>query len=296
MQVRPHWRAQDVKFSQITCAMSNKVYCVSSGAEKVLLRIYGSADHGLFVRSEEVKQTSLLASFGFGPQVLRTFDLGRIESWVQGGTPSNEAMRTPTAVGAIAKKLRALHEKTGLNHNDLHRNNMLFAEDGSVEFLDFEYSGPADPAYDIANHFNEWMYPYTGPDPHLFQLGLYPSLFQRRDFASHYLGNTAGKGTIVDDFLVEVERRRKDSHAFWIDWAVRTGPSDFNGLYAQARRTLLQGDHVHGQVLGTETGPRKTLQNVARTVAGLYTLRPLSALLQAPNALEAMALQRASLC
>merc|ERR1712176_1556922 len=53
------------------------------------------------------------------------------------------------------------------------------------------------------------------------------------------MGNAEGKGA-VDDFLEQVERRRDESHAFWIDWAERTGPSDFNDLYIQARQTLLQ--------------------------------------------------------
>jgi hypothetical protein len=149
-------------------------------------------------------------------------------------------MRSEEAIPVIARKLRKLHDDTGLNHNDLHHNNMLFSRDGKVEFLDFEYSGPADPTYDIANHFNEWMYPYTGPNPHLFQIGLYPSFAQRRLFCEGYLGNTAGKGAVLDDFVQKVEGRRQDSHEFWIRWADRTGPSEFNDLYAKARRTLLK--------------------------------------------------------
>jgi len=273
--VQPRWKAEEVVFEQITSALSNTVYRVRRGDDKLLLRLYGSAEHGLFTRSEEVRRSLFLASHGFGPQVLHTFDGGRIESWVDGDTPSNTFMRTSGAIAEVAKRLKSLHDKTGLNHNDLHRNNMLF-KDGEVQFLDFEYSGPCDPAYDIANHFNEWMYPYTGSDPHLFQLRLYPSLAQRRHFASNYLGDTSGKGSIVDDFLKEVESRRQDSHTFWVNWAERTGPSEFNYLYASARRKLIEGaDDPEPMVERRKTPGNKVLQNIACTVGtfdGLTTL------------------------
>jgi choline/ethanolamine kinase len=247
-QVRPSWRLQNIQVNQINCALSNNVYQVANGNEKLLLRIYGSTDHGIFKREDEVRQTCKLGALGFGPKILSTFDDGRIESWIEGFTPSNQFMRSNAAIQVVARKLRALHDKTGLNHNDLHRNNMLCQADGSVEFLDFEYSGPADPAYDIANHFNEWMYPYIGQDDHLFQLQLYPNLFQRRLFAASYLGDTAGKGSIVDDFLAHVEKRRDDSHEFWIAWAEKQ-PSDFNNLYARARRSLLEMEELPAQGL-----------------------------------------------
>eukprot|EP00928_Gymnodinium_smaydae_P094674 TRINITY_DN798_c0_g2_i1.p1 TRINITY_DN798_c0_g2~~TRINITY_DN798_c0_g2_i1.p1 ORF type:complete len:275 (-),score=47.47 TRINITY_DN798_c0_g2_i1:473-1297(-) len=235
--VRPKWSTQHIHFSQIMCALSNTIYRVSHGQDKILLRIYGPADHGCFSREDEVRRACFLSSKGFGPQILHTFEVGRIESWLDGKAPSNESMRG--LIPSIAKKLRSFHDKTGMNHNDFHHNNMFVMADGSIEMLDFEYAGSKDPTYDIANHFNEWMYPYEGKDMHLFQLGLYPSLTQRRDFCAHYLGDTAGKGSLVDDFLKEIERRRVESHVFWIKWAERT-PCEFNDAYAEARRTLLE--------------------------------------------------------
>jgi len=208
------------------------------------MRIYGSTDHGLFNRAQEVQRACSLASKGFGAEVLHTFEEGRVEAWIHGRAPSNEDMRSPECMANIAAKLRSMHDRTGLNHNDLHRNNMIVRTGGELEFLDFEYTGPADPTYDIANHFNEWMYPYNGENPHLFQLGLYPRLSQRRDFVTHYLGFTGGgKGAVIDDFVEQVEGRRLDSHRFWVNWAERSGPSEFNKLYAKARRTLIPSDH-----------------------------------------------------
>eukprot|EP00928_Gymnodinium_smaydae_P094676 TRINITY_DN798_c0_g3_i1.p1 TRINITY_DN798_c0_g3~~TRINITY_DN798_c0_g3_i1.p1 ORF type:complete len:332 (-),score=45.06 TRINITY_DN798_c0_g3_i1:365-1360(-) len=268
--VRPNWSTKNVKFSEITCALSNTVYRVSHGQDKLLLRIYGSVDHGCFSREAEVQRACYMSSKGFGPKILHTFEVGRIESWLDGKAPSNKAMRG--LIPSIAKKLRALHDKTGLNHNDLHHNNMFVMADGSVELLDFEYSGPLDPAYDIANHFNEWMYPYEGADPHLFQLDLYPSLAQRRDFCAHYLGDTAGKGSLVDDFLQEIESRRKESHMFWINWAEKT-PNEFNRKYAQARRALLDdaptSEPTRPTTADLEMGVRTLRRAVSITVSTL---------------------------
>jgi len=227
-----------MEISQITVACSNSVFRVSCGEEKVLLRIYGSTEHGIFRREDEVKRARFVAGCGFGPQVLVNFDEGRVEEWLEGRAPTHKEIRTEEAIRLIARKLREFHDRTGLNHNDLHHNNMLM-RDGDLQILDFEYSGDLDPAYDIANHFNEWMYPYCGDEPHLYQQWLYPSLPQRRSFCSHYLGSK-GKGTLVDDFLWEVERRQQDSHAFWVRWA-ESSPSEFNTKYGMARKQLLRG-------------------------------------------------------
>lgn len=239
LQVRPTWRSRDVDIAEITVAISNSVFRVSCGKEKVLLRIYGPTAHGIFRRDDEVRRARYVAGCGFGPQVLLNFDEGRVEEWLEGRAPSHEEIRSDEAIERIARKLRSFHDRTGLNHNDLHHNNMLISG-GDLQFLDFEYSGDLDPAYDIANHFNEWMYPYCGPDPHLYQLQLFPSLSQRRSFCAHYLGGSKGKGDLVDDFLQEVERRQQDSHAFWVRWA-ESSPSEFNTKYGMARKQLLRG-------------------------------------------------------
>ncbi|CAE7558705.1 unnamed protein product [Symbiodinium necroappetens] len=237
LRVRPSWRPSKIHFQHLTVACSNTVYKVACGEEKLLLRVYGSDDHGLFRRPHEVERARYVASCGFGPQVLHTFEEGRIEQWLEGRSPTYEEIRTEESIRRIACKLREFHDRTGLNHNDLHHNNMLMTE-RELHLLDFEYSNSLDPTYDIANHFNEWMYPYTGPNQHLYQLGLYPSLAQRRLFCSYYLGSPRGKGAVVDDFLAEVEKRRQDSHEFWVRWADST-PSSFNRDYADARRKLL---------------------------------------------------------
>eukprot|EP00437_Effrenium_voratum_P013255 CAMPEP_0181450904 /NCGR_PEP_ID=MMETSP1110-20121109/28414_1 /TAXON_ID=174948 /ORGANISM="Symbiodinium sp., Strain CCMP421" /LENGTH=293 /DNA_ID=CAMNT_0023575135 /DNA_START=47 /DNA_END=928 /DNA_ORIENTATION=- len=252
-KARPAWRSKCVDVHRLVVACSNLVFRVSCGKDHVLLRIYGSAEHGIFDRADEVQRARYIADRGFGPQVLLNFEEGRVEEWLEGRAPSHQEIRSAETIPQIARTLRRFHDRTGLNHNDLHHNNMLMMQDGDLQFLDFEYAGTLDPTYDIANHFNEWMYPYSGAEPHLYQLGLYPSLFQRRTFCEHYLGGSKGKGTVVDDFLQEVERRRQDSHAFWVRWA-ECSPSEFNNKYLAARKQLLHGQSTG--LTGKEPGLR----------------------------------------
>eukprot|EP00933_Yihiella_yeosuensis_P028766 TRINITY_DN22587_c1_g1_i1.p1 TRINITY_DN22587_c1_g1~~TRINITY_DN22587_c1_g1_i1.p1 ORF type:complete len:307 (+),score=44.94 TRINITY_DN22587_c1_g1_i1:37-957(+) len=285
-QVRPLWKPAEIQFNRIACALSNTVYMVSkheNSDDRLLLRIYGPAEHNLFSREDEVQRACFLSSRGFGPQILHTFEIGRIETWIHGRSPRHEEMKTPDAIKMVAQKLRTFHDRTGLNHNDLHHNNMMFTPDRDIQFLDFEYSGPVDPTYDIANHFNEWMYPYTGLEPHLFNLGLYPSLAQRRDFIDHYLGGGGAKGALIDDFVEEVERRTQDSHAYWINWAERS-PNEFNDKFAEARRALLRSNRLQNdsprpnapqQVAGDHKNElnQTVLQNVSGALENLVQVQ-----------------------
>ncbi|CAE7435485.1 unnamed protein product [Symbiodinium sp. CCMP2592] len=273
LHVRPSWRPAKIQFQHLTVACSNTVYKVACGEEKLLLRVYGSDEHGLFQRPHEVSRARYVASCGFGPQVLHTFEEGRIEQWLEGRSPTYEEIRTEESIRRIACKLREFHDRTGLNHNDLHHNNMLMTE-RELHLLDFEYSNSLDPTYDIANHFNEWMYPYSGPNQHLYQLGLYPSLAQRRLFCSYYLGSPRGKGAVVDDFLAQVEKRRQDSHEFWVRWADST-PSSFNSAQeaSELSPAYLRSKHLQafGRIAGAEGpsggGQRHSAPEVGRNVA-----------------------------
>lgn len=228
-QARPAWRSKSVDVQRLVVAWSNLVFRVSCGPfDRVLLRIYGSGS-GMFDRAEEVQRARYIADRGFGPKVLLNFEEGRVEEWLEGRTPSHQEMRVE-AMPQIARTLRRFHERTGFNHHDLHHNNMLIMQDGDLQFLDFEYAGTLDPACDIAIHFNMWTGPQSKTGPYRYEPGLYPTLFQRRTFCEHYLGGSKGKGTVVDDFLQEIEKRRHHVDAWWGEWAEHSH-SEFSDKY-----------------------------------------------------------------
>jgi thiamine kinase-like enzyme len=123
---------------------------------------------------------------------------------------------------------------------------MRLADGSGLKLIDFEYAAPLDPAYDIANHFNEWMYPYLEPEPHLYDEALYPTPHEQAHFCRAYLegggdsGGAAGESAVAA-LVAEVNSRRRDSHAYWVDWAARMQPrTAFNEAYGLARRQLLE--------------------------------------------------------
>lgn len=83
------------------------------------------------------------------------------------------------------------------SHNDLHQGNILFAEptkrrptlEERIVFIDFEYCSYNYRAYDIANHFCEWLFEYGSSEyPHFkyFQ-DKFPTLDEQKNFVHHYL-------------------------------------------------------------------------------------------------------------
>lgn len=54
--------------------------------------------------------------------------------------------------------------------------------------IDYEYSGYNPRGFDLGNHFCEWMADYEQAEPHLLDLGKYPSAEEKRRFCRAYLG------------------------------------------------------------------------------------------------------------
>ncbi|GMG50005.1 unnamed protein product [Ambrosiozyma monospora] len=76
----------------------------------------------------------------------------------------------------INEKLEKLHlsntptTKTTQNISVPIETDLNYEHDKKLVVIDFEYAGPNIPAYDITNHFSEWMYDYHHPETphHLF--------------------------------------------------------------------------------------------------------------------------------
>ncbi|RIA90801.1 kinase-like domain-containing protein [Glomus cerebriforme] len=72
-------------------------------------------------------------------------------------------------------------------HNDTQYGNILRLTNGQLVVVDFEYAGYNYAAFDIANHFCEWMYDYRSSDPHKMNLSAYPNDDQQINFLQSYL-------------------------------------------------------------------------------------------------------------
>lgn len=112
------------------------------------------------------------------------------------------------------------------NTNSLADNN-----EPKLVLIDYEYCAYNYRAFDIANHFQEWIYEYTNPDPPFFYIleDSTPTLNQRESFIYAYLKRFY-KGTDhapgyrdLNRLLEEVEAFTLASHLFWCLWSIMNG-------------------------------------------------------------------------
>jgi hypothetical protein len=211
-----------------------KIFCGDHGP--LLLRMFGPSVGNSNLNEKHIQDC------GFGAQVVQRLEWGRLEMWLPGRPMRREDCDNSLVLAALAQELRRLHAVTGLNHNDLNFTNVLVCDSDdspTTHLLDFEYAGPLDPPFDIANFFCEWMYDcgsprWFEPDPTLF-----PSNMQTRSFIAQYLGITDCADGEVSAFLKEVQARIPYVHTFWIDWAMTNfSDQDEYVQYAKLRQIL----------------------------------------------------------
>lgn len=102
-------------------------------------------------------------------------------------------------------------------HNDVLLANVVLNKSGHAVFIDLEYGGPSYAAYDIANHFVE----YVGCDGKLDYPKWLPSKEYQMDWISEYLKHRDGySGESADTLFVEVQQFMLCAHLLWSIWAV----------------------------------------------------------------------------
>ncbi|VEU22104.1 DEKNAAC103137 [Brettanomyces naardenensis] len=106
---------------------------------------------------------------------------------IGGFTPIDSDLVTKTAAMSITSSSSAtLPLVVDLN----------FEHDKSLVVIDFEYSGPNVPAYDITNHFCEWMYDYHDVNySYRTNEAKYPSREERVNFLNSYVNFVPGSAT-----------------------------------------------------------------------------------------------------
>ena len=222
-----------------TCplGLSNSNYKISCGDDgPLLLKVFGPTVGNTNPDEKHIQDC------GFGAKVARRLDWGRLERWLPGRAMRREDCDNSQVLAVLAKELRRLHTVTGRNHNDLNFTNVLVsysADVATTHLLDFEYAGPLDAPFDVANFFCEWMYDHESsrwfePDPTLF-----PSEEQARSFIAQYLEITDSASGAVSEFLKAVQARIPHVHAYWIDWAMSNfSDRDEYVKYAELRQLL----------------------------------------------------------
>ncbi|CAG8543327.1 4304_t:CDS:2 [Acaulospora colombiana] len=117
-------------------------------------------------------------------------------------------------------------------HNDTQYGNILRLADGSNQLVvvDFEYAGYNYRGFDIGNHFCEWAYDYSGPDPHVLHRDWYPNEEEQLNFLEAYLetqdqesGSTKFSSkdqSLLQKMLVECNAFALASHMMWGIWGL----------------------------------------------------------------------------
>ncbi|HIF17066.1 MAG TPA: hypothetical protein EYQ85_07455 [Candidatus Poseidoniales archaeon] len=213
-----------------------KIFCGDFGP--LLLRIFGPSVGDTNPDERHIQDS------GFGAHVVQRLDWGRLETWLPGRTMQRGDCDNNQMLAALAHELRRLHTVAGRNHNDLNFTNVLVCDSVDslvIHLLDFEYAGPLDPPFDVANFFCEWMYDYQSPRWFEPDSTRFPSDAQARSFVAQYLEITDCTDGEVSAFLKEVQTRIPSVHTFWIDWAMKNfSDLDEYVQYAEQRQILVK--------------------------------------------------------
>eukprot|EP01067_Filipodium_phascolosomae_P009373 Filipodium_phascolosomae@DN8352_c0_g1_i1.p1 len=100
-----------------------------------------------------------------------------------------------------------------MSHNDLLAGNVFIKEDGTIDFIDYEYCWPNHRGFDLGNHFCEC----AGFD---CEWDLFPSKEQQIHFIEIYLRTVDAPGNAsVEEVFEEAQGFILTSHIFWGLWA-----------------------------------------------------------------------------
>lgn len=101
------------------------------------------------------------------------------------------------------------------------------SQDKKLVVIDFEYSGANPAAYDLANHFCEWMYDYNSKAPWHCSVDNFPNKEQQLNFIYSYVSHLNNYSTdpmeITEDVKIyynEIIKWRATVQVFWSCWAI----------------------------------------------------------------------------
>ncbi|CEP63206.1 bifunctional choline kinase/ethanolamine kinase EKI1 LALA0_S07e04852g [Lachancea lanzarotensis] len=98
-------------------------------------------------------------------------------------------------------------------------------QDSKLVVIDFEYSGANRPAFDLANHFSEWMCDYNSADSYKSDETKYPTKEELLNFLYSYASHRRGSkvhsiDAEVKELYNDVIRQRGSVSLHWATWAI----------------------------------------------------------------------------
>ncbi|KAG9074245.1 hypothetical protein FRC06_010815 [Ceratobasidium sp. 370] len=160
-------------------------------------------------------------------------------------------------------------------HNDAQYGNLLRwnkpptgkPDHHRIIVVDFEYAAPNPAAFDIANHFHEWMADYHSPDAsHVLTRSRYPTRGERWNFYRGYLGSpTLGGPLTASPAPTPQSSFNANSSAF-----AKSSASSQSGVNGTHTPKLSSGS------VGTSVGPIEAEEFMDTLDAQVYAWSPAS--------------------
>ncbi|KAI9243999.1 kinase-like domain-containing protein [Phascolomyces articulosus] len=104
--VSPH---QKIHMERVTIALTNAIYFVTIGKQKLLLRVYGLGCEDLIDRKNELQWLARLSKLKLCPRLLAIFGNGRFEEYLPSTTLLPHDIRNPLISQQLAPRIRELH-------------------------------------------------------------------------------------------------------------------------------------------------------------------------------------------
>jgi len=114
--------------------------------------------------------------------------------------------------------IKTVNSPVVFSHNDINTGNILVREDKKVwdpvVLIDYEFSSYNYRAFDIANHFNEWMYDYGRKDfPFYYRhRDRYPSTREQERWVRIYLDTYLEQQRLLEENNSNISRESCSSH------------------------------------------------------------------------------------
>ncbi|CAG5074370.1 Similar to ETNK1: Ethanolamine kinase 1 (Homo sapiens) [Cotesia congregata] len=228
--LRPEWPKGQLQFKIFTNGITNKligIYYSGHYSEMLLIRIYGNKTDLLIDRKDEVRNIRVLNKAGYTHSLYATFNNGLVYEFINGEVLTPETVINPEIYWLVAKRLAQMHLLDpreycpGINWGNAHRESIIWNKTEKfidVTFIDFEYTGFNYQAFDIANHFAE----FVGVEN--VDYDRYPDEAFQRSWLKIYLQAFNKSSSVSEEQVTKLFKQIKKfnllTHFFWGCWAL----------------------------------------------------------------------------
>ncbi|CDF90730.1 related to Choline kinase [Zygosaccharomyces bailii ISA1307] len=258
-QKNEHWVANDVNVQRVLLSRDWRTFkeVVMRYKDWLFLKGFGHVKQGLVFCHNDTQYGNLL----FSSPVVKPKDSTAF--------PPRSGSSSTTSVSSL------FPESSNVSLEEIiHPTVQEQSQDSKLVVIDFEYAGANPAAYDLANHFCEWMYDYSCSQPYRCFLSQFPTSEQILNFLYSYVSHlrTNSKAPIDDEvkyYYNSIIRWRGTVQLFWSLWGIlQSGQLDApsqpdeedrpsGGKYIFSQDEESAGVHENSDVLSEDSNSEK---------------------------------------